>query len=95
MTSINLQLPDDVKARLERRAAEQGYAGIEAYIEFLVREDAECPQFGAPAEVSFDSHAEFEQKMLEGLASPSREMSDADWEGMRARFMERQGRKGP
>jgi hypothetical protein len=83
MVSINLHVPDDVNAKLERRATEHGHASVETYIDALVREDAEWHDGGGPPNVSFQSRAEFEAKLTEGLNSPAREMTDADWERMK------------
>ena len=40
MSALNLQLPDDVRTRLEARAAESGFASVEAYAEAMLRADA-------------------------------------------------------
>jgi plasmid stability protein len=36
MTKLQINLPDDAKARLEARAAEEGFASIEHYAEALL-----------------------------------------------------------
>lgn len=87
--SIELHLPDDVKDRAQRRAAEQGHASLDAYIEALLREDAQGEDFGAPGSVSFASRSEFEGKLVEALDEPAQEMTDADWDKMRTRFLQR------
>jgi hypothetical protein len=93
MTTINLNLPDDLKAQVERRATEAGYASIGAYIEDLLRADSHDIDYGAPPHLTVTSSADLESKLLEGLNSPTREMTDADWEEKRRRLIERHSRR--
>lgn len=89
MVRITLHISENVKAKAERRAAEQGHASIEAYIAALVLEDVESPEVGAPAVVSFDSQDKLETKVLEALDTPAREITDSAWEQMKARMLAR------
>jgi len=41
MTTMQITLQDDLKARLAQRAAESGFANVEQYVESLLRLDAE------------------------------------------------------
>ena len=54
--------------------SEAGYGTVSEYIRDLVR-DAQRAQ----------SRAEIERSLAESLASPSSEMTDADWAGLRKR----------
>jgi len=60
MTTLNINLSDELKARLEARAAESGFDRVEAYVESLLRADAQ-PGTGED---------DLEQLLLERLASP-------------------------
>ena len=93
MTIINLNLPDDLKEQVERRAAEAGYDSIAAYIEELLRADAHDVNYGAPPHLTVRSAEDLEAKLLEGLNSPTREMTDADWEDKRRQLIERHSRR--
>ena len=39
MAELQIKLADELKARLQKRAAENGYASAEGYVEALVRAD--------------------------------------------------------
>jgi plasmid stability protein len=41
MSTLQINLPDDLKARIDARAAECGFSSPEAYAESLLRADAE------------------------------------------------------
>lgn len=88
MTTLSIQLPDDLKASLSKRAAECGYATVEAYVEELVRADAGRIEYGAPAGQKAASRRELESLIREGAASPASEMGEADWDGMRRRLID-------
>lgn len=93
MVSINLNLPEDVKAKIERRAAEHGHPSVEDYIETLVREDIAYLPADGPERTAFGSQEEFEAKLLEGLQGTGRVLTDADCEAIVERFEKRHGRK--
>ncbi len=69
MTTMNIQLPEVLNRHARTRAAELGHESVEAYVEQLVRDDSE-PETITP---------EVEALLLEGLASPSRIVTSADW----------------
>lgn len=93
MVSINLHLPDDIKAKLDRRAAEQGHS-VQAYIEALVREDVAYDAVGGPRRTAVESTDEFEAKLMEGLQGTGRLLTETDCEAIKRRFFERQARRG-
>jgi hypothetical protein len=74
MATVNLNLPDELKAAAEARAAESGFASLEQYVEQLVRTDAG------------DVDDDLESLLLARLDGPSVEMDDADFARMRAKF---------
>ena len=94
MVRVSVQLADDVKTKVERRAADLGHASVESYIEALVREDAEWDDVAAPRRVSFDSPYEFEAKILEGLNSPTTEITEAQVQQAKERLLRRHRRAG-
>ena len=71
MTVLHVNLPDDLRIKLERRAAETGHASVDAYIDALVRSDVEGEDPGAPDHLSFENSEELEQMLLERLDDKS------------------------
>ena len=78
MATMNISLPDEMKAFIEAQMAAEGYASASEYLRALVRE-AQRRQ----------AKRELEMKLLEGLQSPASEMTDADWAALRQRIVER------
>ena len=78
MTTMNISLPDEMKAFIEAQMAQEGYASASEYLRCLIRE-AQKRQ----AKQALDA------KLLEGLQSPASEMTDADWTALRQRIYER------
>jgi hypothetical protein len=83
MATLNLTVPEEVKARAEAQAAERGFQTIDAYVASLVDADRAVPM-----------SAELEQEILAGLATPAKEMTSADWDEMRRRFRESRSATG-
>ena len=90
MTRLTLDLPDDLRRQLEARAAQAG-TSVEEHVAALIREDLEAdePDGGAPDHLKVNSPADLAAKLREGLASPASEMTSADWDEMRRRFIQR------
>ena len=78
MTTMNISLPEEMKAFIDVQLAREGYASASEYLRSLIRE-AQKRQ----------ARQELEARLLEGLQSPAREMADADWAELRARVVER------
>lgn len=74
---MTLNLPDDLKALAEARARESGQS-LDAYLASLIRADAEQ-----------DVSEELEQALLEGLASPSVEVTPQFWADLKRRGQDR------
>ena len=72
-----ITIPDELKLVVDARAAESGYASVDEYVAAVIRADLATPISAA-----------LEQEILAGLATPSREMTSADWDEMRRRFTE-------
>jgi antitoxin ParD1/3/4 len=69
MASMNISLPEEMKAFIEGQVAAEGYASVSEYLLALVREDQKRK-----------ARRELESKLLEGLQGPVREMNREDWE---------------
>lgn len=78
MTTMNISLPDEMKAFVEAQMAQEGFASASEYLRALIRE-AQKRQ----------ARQELEAKLLEGLQSPASEMTDADWSALRERIYQR------
>jgi hypothetical protein len=82
MATVSLNLPDDLRARAEARAAESGFATVEQYVEQLVRTDADA---GDVDEVDED----LERLLLDRLDGPGMEVNREDFQRMRAKLQAR------
>ncbi len=74
MTTMNISVPEEMKAFVEAQMTEQGFASASEYLRALIREaqkrQAKC---------------QLEAKFREGLESgPATAMSRKDWVGLRA-----------
>jgi hypothetical protein len=86
MATVSISIPDQLKDTAESRAREAGFDSLSDYLCALLMAEA-----GEPLD------AETEAKLLEGLASPAREITRADWEEkmrqVERRLSAAQGRK--
>lgn len=84
MTTINISLPDEMKAFVENRMAQEGYASASEYLRALIRQAQQR-----------QAKQELEAKLLEGLEGPATPMTREDWDSIRQevhrRHAERQG----
>jgi antitoxin ParD1/3/4 len=80
MTTMNISVPDEMRAFVEAQMAEEGYASASEYLRALIR-DAQKRR----------AKQELEAKLLEGLESPASEMTKEDWAVLRQHVYE----KGP
>ena len=83
MATINIVLPDDLKAKAEAHAAQVGHRSLNTYLEELIREDVER-----------EIDPALEAELLKGIASPAVEMTSNDWNEARRRFRERHAPSG-
>lgn len=80
MTSMNISLPEELKAFVEERVARGGYSTASEYMRELIRRD--------------QNRARIEARIIEGLESgPPIEIDEAYWEAKRRRLEERRGEK--
>ena len=78
MTTMNISLPDEMKAFVEAQMASEGYASASEYLRALIRDDQK-----RRASLALDA------KLLESLESPASEMTDGDWDALRQRIYAR------
>jgi antitoxin ParD1/3/4 len=71
MMTINLSLPEEMKAFIEAQVAQEGYASVSEYLRTLIQEAQKRK-----------AKQELEAKLLEGLQGQATEMTRADWESM-------------
>lgn len=77
MTTMNISLPEEMKAFIEARMGQEGYASASEYLRALIR-DAQKRQ----------ARQELDAKLLEGLQGPAVEMTREDWESIRREALE-------
>ena len=73
-TSMNVSLPRSMRRWVADRVSEDGYGTASAYFRELVRDDQRER-----------ARLEVEKSLVEALAGPSSEMTDADWADLRRR----------
>jgi hypothetical protein len=85
MATVTIQLPEDVKALAESRAAAAGCADVGEYLAHLIRGEAAA----GPEGLTVGSDGELEALLLRRLDGPSVEMDEADFQRIRQRLHER------
>jgi antitoxin ParD1/3/4 len=84
MTTMNISLPDSMRAFIEQKIAQGGYSTASEYIRQLVRDDQKRA-----------AQERLEALLLEGIESgPSREMTAEDWDELRRRVWQRHAESG-
>lgn len=78
MTRLSFEVTDELGRAIASRAREAGYASVEAYLQSIVEADVH-------AEVA----PELEDLLLQGLQSPAREVTDADWQQRESQLRKR------
>ncbi len=73
LTSMTVSLPASQKAYVKAQAAASGCSTPSEYVRRLIYADQRARE-----------QEEFERKILEGLDSPTREMSSEDWQELRS-----------
>jgi antitoxin ParD1/3/4 len=77
MTTMNISLPDEMKAFVEAQMAQEGYASASEYLRTLIREAQKRR-----------ARQELESKLLEGLQGPAVEMTREDWDSIKREALE-------
>jgi hypothetical protein len=87
MSTLTIELADDLRARAQARAAQAGYATLAEYLSSLMRADIEASEAVAalPARVTFSTREELESKLAEALDGGSREVDLDEWMGEHVR----------
>jgi len=97
MTKLSIELADDVRTRLQNRAARAGHESVEAYVTALLQAEVEEPEdeYGAPPHLTYRSDVALEALLLERVMdeSPGIEATPEFWEDLKRRATERR-RKG-
>lgn len=78
MTTMNISLPEEMKAFIESQMSTEGYASASEYLRALIR-DAQRHR----------AKQELEAKLLEGLQGPAVEMTREDWDSIEREAQER------
>ena len=73
LTSMTVSLPATQKAYVKERAAASGCSTPSEFIRRLIHADQRARE-----------REELERKILEGLDSPARELTDEDWQELRS-----------
>jgi antitoxin ParD1/3/4 len=77
MTTMNISVPDEMKAFVEAEMAQEGYASASEYLRALIR-DAQKRR----------ARQELEAKLLEGLQGPAAQMTRDDWDSIQREALE-------
>jgi antitoxin ParD1/3/4 len=72
MTTMNISLPDEMKAFVEAQMAQDGYASASEYLRALIRDDQKRRARQA-----------LERKLLEGLQGPAVPLDRKEWDSIR------------
>jgi len=72
MQSMNISLPDPLKQFVDGQIAQGRYSSVSEYMRELIRADEKRK-----------AEEHLEAKLLEGLNSPERELTPADWSAIR------------
>jgi antitoxin ParD1/3/4 len=84
MTTMNISLPEAMRAFIEQKVVEGGYSTASEYIRQLVRDDQKRV-----------AQERLEALLMEGINSgPSREMTAEDWDELRRRVWQRHAESG-
>ncbi len=83
MTSLNISLPESLKAFVEEKVRKGGYGTASEYVRELIREARKR-----------EAQARLEALLLEGIDSgPPREMTAKDWADLRRRVRDHAARR--
>ncbi len=84
MTTMNISLPESMRAYIDQKVSLGGYSTASEYVRQLIRADQKAA-----------AQERLELLLMEGIESgPSREMTTEDWEQLRRRVWQRQTESG-
>jgi antitoxin ParD1/3/4 len=81
ITSLNVSLPESMKAFVVREVADGGYTSASEYVRELVRR----------AKKEREEQESLEKRLIEGLDAPGRSMTAADWAELRESLRKKVG----
>ena len=90
MARLSLELPEDLRRKVEARAAEAGHASVEQYVQALLRADADAVEgadLGGPDNPAVRTPDELEALLERRLdeGGPSVEATPAFWQRLKDR----------
>jgi hypothetical protein len=99
MAAVTITLSDDELSLAREQAAIRGFTEIEDYLRNLLTEclhgdDAEKVDWGAPDEIRVTSREKLSALIEEGLNSPLRERTQADFDRVRQEIIDRHQSRG-
>jgi antitoxin ParD1/3/4 len=77
MTTMNISVPDEMKAFVEAEMAQEGYASASEYLRALIR-DAQKRR----------ARQELDAKLLEGMQGSAVQMTRDDWDSIQREALE-------
>lgn len=83
MTTMNISLPEEMKAFIEAEMAQEGYASASEYLRSLIRE-------AQKRRAKQELEAKFREALESGPATP---MTREDWDELRRKALERGDQK--
>ena len=85
MGRLSIRIPDDLRSKIEARAAEAGHPSVEHYVESLVRADVGRTDVGGPEHLAAGTDAEVESLLLRRLENtePGIEATPQFWARLR------------
>jgi antitoxin ParD1/3/4 len=78
MATMNLSLPDSMKAFVEEQAVKEGFGTVSEYMRAVIRELQKR-----------QAKQQLEAKLLEGLKSPKSRMTNQQWDELERQVRER------
>jgi plasmid stability protein len=93
MTRLSIDLPEDVRAKLEARANRSGHSSIEEYIQSLLQEEADeaGEEYEAPPHLTFSSDEELEAILVRRIDEPGEliEATPEFWSNLKRQAQQR------
>jgi plasmid stability protein len=98
MTRLSIDLPEDVRVKLEARASRAGHTSVEEYVRALLQDEAaeDNEDFGAPAHLTFTTEEELEAMLVRRIedSSGSVEATPEFWANLKRQAAEHRAKGG-
>ncbi len=82
MNSLNISLSQSMREWIDQQVADGDYGTASEFLRDLIRRTQQA-----------HAQADLEEKLLAGLASPTRELTEKDWENLRRKLRENAPKK--